>query len=237
MLFFCASQKRSYTIAVMPTPKPKTKNQKPSAPAASAPAIRAFAFDLGQVLLEFDMRTAWTNLAARCAADADTVMSALKQDNLAIQLESGRINAREFFAEFRRRLEFRGSFEEFCVAYSDMFRENAPMIALMRSLKKQFPVYLLSNTNEIHITFIIQRHAFMWEFDGHIYSYREGVMKPDARYFQRLFDRYGYRPAEVAFVDDLLANVEGARAVGMRGVHYQNAAQAQKELLELANKL
>lgn len=218
----------------MPTAKPTTKNQKPP---TSAPAIRAFAFDLGQVLLEFEMRTALANLAAYCAADTQTVMSALKQNNLAIQLESGRISAREFFAEFRRRLEFRGSFEQFCLAYSDMFRENAPMIALMRSLKKKYPVYLLSNTNEIHINFITQRHAFMWEFDGHVYSFREGVMKPDARYFQRLFDRYGHRPAEVAFVDDILANVEGARAVGMRGVHYQNAAQAQAELLALVDKL
>jgi HAD superfamily hydrolase (TIGR01509 family) len=217
----------------MPAPKPTTQNPKPS---ADTP-IRAFAFDLGQVLLEFDVRIALRNLGARCEGGETAVMSLLKENDLAQQLETGRIRARDFYAEFRRRLRFHGSYEEFCAAYSDMFRENTPMIALMRSLKQKFPVYLLSNTNEIHIEFITRRHAFMWEFHGHVYSYREGVMKPDARYFQRLFDRFSHQPAEVAFVDDLLANVEGARAVGMRGVHYQNAAQAQEELLELAGEL
>ncbi len=160
----------------------------------------------------------------------------LKENDLARQLESGRIGSREFYAEFRRRLDFRGDFEEFCVAYSDMFTENAPMIALMRILKQKFPVYLLSNTNEIHINFITQRHAFIGEFNGRVYSFREGVMKPDARYFQRLFDRFAHQPAEVAFVDDSLANVDGARAVGMRGVHYQNAAQTETELRRLAGE-
>jgi putative hydrolase of the HAD superfamily len=215
----------------MPNPKSQIQNPKSSA------SIRAFAFDLGQVLLEFDLRTALQNLGARCQGGETAVMSFLKENDLAQQLETGRIRARDFYAEFRRRLRFSGSYEEFCAAYSDMFRENAPMIALMRSLKQKFPVYLLSNTNEIHIRFITQRHAFMWEFHGHVYSYREGVMKPDARYFQRFLDRFCLRPAEVAFVDDLLANVEGARAIGMRAVHYQNATQAQTELLQWADEL
>jgi putative hydrolase of the HAD superfamily len=200
----------------------------------SDPAIRAFAFDLGQVLLEFDVRIALKNLGARCEGGADAVVSLLRENDLALQLESGRISGREFYSEFQRRLQFKGNYEEFCAAYADIFRENAPMIELMRALKKRFAVYLLSNTNEIHIDFITKRHAFLGEFDGHVYSYREGVMKPDARYFQRLLDRFSLQPPEVVFVDDLLVNVEGARAVGMVGVHYQNAAQARAELMALA---
>jgi epoxide hydrolase-like predicted phosphatase len=231
-MLICALQKRSYAFFKMP--QPETPKQKPLQ--LASPPIRAFAFDLGQVLLEFDVRVALENLGARCAGGAEAVASVLRETDLALQLESGRIRGREFYGEFCRRLRFDGSYEEFCVAYSDMFRENAPMIEVMRLLKKRFPIYLLSNTNEIHIDFVAKRHAFLGEFDGHVYSYREGVMKPDARYFQRLFDRYGLRPDEVVFVDDVLANVEGARAVGMRGVHYQSAAQARDELLKLADQ-
>jgi putative hydrolase of the HAD superfamily len=148
----------------------------------------------------------------------------------------GQITGDEFFGEMQRSLGFRGSFEEFAVAFSDIFRENTPMIELMRVLKRRFPVYLLSNTNEIHIGFVEQRHPFLREFDGYHYSFRVGARKPDAQYYRGFVEQYGFAPSDVAFVDDILPNVDAARAVGMCGVHYQNAAQARAELLRLAGE-
>ncbi|MCE8009152.1 HAD family phosphatase [Aestuariivita sp.] len=56
-----------------------------------------------------------------------------------------------------------------------------------------------------------------------VISGREGVMKPDARIFHLLCERAGVTPQDCVFVDDGLHNVDGARAVGMDGIHFTGA--------------
>jgi len=48
-------------------------------------------------------------------------------------------------------------------------------------------------------------------------------MKPDARIFHLLCERAGVTPQDCVFVDDGLHNVDGARAVGMDGIHFTGA--------------
>jgi epoxide hydrolase-like predicted phosphatase len=197
-------------------------------------AVKAFAFDLGNVLLPFDLTIALRRLAAQGEGGPGATVALLLKDDLAKRLETGKISVAEFFEEFRRGLKYRGSYEEFAEAFSDMFRENPPMVKLMRELKRRFPVYLLSNTNEIHIGFVEAKFPFLREFDGRFYSYLEGVAKPDPRFYHRFLERYHLRPGDVAFIDDILTNVEGARAVGMKGVYYQSDEPARAEMLRLA---
>jgi putative hydrolase of the HAD superfamily len=45
-----------------------------------------------------------------------------------------------------------------------------------------------------------------------------GARKPDPQAFLVAAQRLGVRPDEVVFLDDLMANIDGARAVGMTGV-------------------
>jgi putative hydrolase of the HAD superfamily len=57
-------------------------------------------------------------------------------------------------------------------------------------------------------------------FDTSCYSYLLGVAKPDPAFFAEAARRIGAEPAEILFVDDVLANVEGARAAGLAAVHW-----------------
>jgi putative hydrolase of the HAD superfamily len=56
--------------------------------------------------------------------------------------------------------------------------------------------------------------------DETFYSYELGVAKPDPGYFTAILERIGTPPEGVLFVDDNAANVETARAVGLRAVHW-----------------
>ncbi|WP_308282535.1 HAD-IA family hydrolase [Pseudonocardia nigra] len=51
-----------------------------------------------------------------------------------------------------------------------------------------------------------------------------GVRKPDPEVFRRVADRLGLTPAECVVVDDLPANLQGARAAGAVVVHHRDAA-------------
>mgnify|MGYP003317088587 CR=1 FL=1 len=57
-------------------------------------------------------------------------------------------------------------------------------------------------------------------FDVSCYSWELGTKKPEPAYFEIAVERIGAAPAQVLFVDDVAANVEAARAVGLRAVHW-----------------
>src|SRR5436309_2886351 len=99
--------------------------------------VRAFAFDLGKVLLEFDYANVARRLAAQCEGGPTAVMAELRRDGLAERLEMGRLSSTEFFSEFKRGTGYRGGFEDFARAWSDIFHENTPMVELMRRLKRK----------------------------------------------------------------------------------------------------
>ncbi|MEV0891384.1 HAD-IA family hydrolase [Promicromonospora sp. NPDC050262] len=57
-------------------------------------------------------------------------------------------------------------------------------------------------------------------FDVSLYSCDLGVAKPDPGFFEKAATRIGAESAEILFVDDHPANVEGARSTGMAAVHW-----------------
>jgi epoxide hydrolase-like predicted phosphatase len=59
-------------------------------------------------------------------------------------------------------------------------------------------------------------------FDAVVLSGREGVRKPDPEIYRLAADRVGVDPGTCVFVDDIAANVEGARDVGMMGVLHRH---------------
>jgi HAD superfamily hydrolase (TIGR01509 family) len=63
-----------------------------------------------------------------------------------------------------------------------------------------------------------------------IISAEEGVAKPDPRIYHIAVERLGVRAEAAVFVDDLPENVQGAQAVGMRGVQFKNNAQTIAEI-------
>ncbi|MHB8648340.1 MAG: HAD-IA family hydrolase, partial [Thermomicrobiales bacterium] len=67
--------------------------------------------------------------------------------------------------------------------------------------------------------------------DGMIFSDEEGIAKPDPRIYRLAAERLGVRPEESLFVDDVLGNIEGARAVGMIAVHFRDTEQAIAEII------
>jgi HAD superfamily hydrolase (TIGR01509 family) len=64
-------------------------------------------------------------------------------------------------------------------------------------------------------------------------SYLLGLRKPDLAIYQRLVEMCGYPPEQIAFVDDFVENVEGARAAGLHAILFNGEDALRKELREL----
>jgi epoxide hydrolase-like predicted phosphatase len=63
-----------------------------------------------------------------------------------------------------------------------------------------------------------------------VYSHEVGWMKPDPRIYHAACDRLGCAAEDAVLLDDLPANVDGARAVGMHAVLFTDTVQAIADL-------
>ena len=99
----------------------------------------------------------------------------------------------------------------------------------------QAKVPLYSITDNIHeiMDYHRENSNFLYYFAGIIVSAELGILKPDPRIYQQLLDEYHLKPEETVFIDDLIVNVEGARAVGMHAFQFIDAASCEATLIDM----
>ncbi len=180
--------------------------------------IQAIIFDIGNVLLSFDYSRAVQAFRQHADLDADQAMSeilALRDD-----FECGRMPLTEFTAQLRRITGHPGSDDEIQQAYADIFDPVPATWKLAEDLAPRYPLYLLSNTSELHISFVREKFPVFELFPHGIYSHEVGCMKPDPKIYQAAIERTGSRPDELIFIDDMEHNVSAARDAGIHTHHY-----------------
>jgi epoxide hydrolase-like predicted phosphatase len=196
-------------------------------------SIDTVIFDLGNVLLFFNWEIATDRLSSRTGKSRQEIGHYFMTTPFAMQLERGELSKQRFYETVSHDMEFDGPYEEFALIWSDIFTPNEPVIALAQQLRGRARRLALSNTNEIHVEFILKRYPFIREMDGHVFSHEAGLMKPDARIYEFLLKQFGVESSRAVFIDDIHANVDGARAVGLHGIHYQSPEQLRQELMNL----
>jgi len=184
--------------------------------------IRVVFFDLGKVLLDFDWVAACKRSTALCEGGEERIIEWFSETPHVYNYERGQLTTPEFFELARVGLGFRGEFEQFCEFWSDIFYEIPETVSIVRALKGRLPVALLSNTNDMHMRWVERKFDFMQLFDATVYSYREGVAKPDPEIYRRALRKLNVAPAEAFFTDDRDDNIAGALSVGMDAVRFTN---------------
>ena len=106
--------------------------------------------------------------------------------------------------------------------------ENVALLRRLRAAGR--PVHALSNFAHEKFALARERHAFLGEFDQCIVSGHVGVVKPDRRIYEILFERVGRSPSELLFIDDSLPNVRASEAAGMAAIHYRDGVDLEREL-------
>ncbi|MGD1019619.1 MAG: HAD family phosphatase [Verrucomicrobiia bacterium] len=195
--------------------------------------IDAVVFDLGNVLIAVDEPRGAKRMAARTGKTRQQIEEYIRGTSHGHELALGKVSKKQFFHTVAKDLGFDGTYDEFALIWSDIFTPIDSMIVLAESLKTRVPRLLLSNTNAIHMDYILERYTFLDDFDAHILSHEVGLLKPDAAIYRYTLDKYGLTAERTVFLDDLATNVEGARRVGMQAIHFLNPEQARAELTKL----
>ncbi|MEM0969835.1 MAG: HAD family phosphatase [Verrucomicrobiota bacterium] len=198
----------------------------------SAPFKPTYLFDIGNVLLYFDYRRFTAAVAEHCSIPEEKMWE--KASHLSRTLESEGLSTDDFLERIFEALGYTGEREFFIRSWQDIFTANAETFALVRALSKRgHGLYLLSNTNQLHVDYFLNQYDIFEHFDGHVFSHEVGCAKPDPKIYEMTAETLGLVPEETLYLDDLEANVNAGDAFGFRSVRYegQTAGQLLPEVL------
>lgn len=195
-------------------------------------SLQFLVFDMGHVFVDFD----WEEVCRGFCRVSKKSREELRQvfsHCAKLGYESGKIDTAGFLAELNNCLGTELSREEFTELWVASFHENKEMAALLATLKEQRPLYLLSNTNEVHYEHLQETYNVARHFQELILSYKVGCAKPEHSIYQEVLRRSGARAEQCLFVDDLEPNINAARELGLQTIHFQGVSALKTRLQEL----
>jgi len=181
----------------------------------------AIVFDLGQVLVSFDYKYFVEKVNQHKEGLGDKFIEKYKRNyEVHRMFEKGKISEKIFIAQMLEYLEHKIDSETFCRYWSDIFALNKNIIALLPELKKNYKLYLLSNTNSIHKKHGYENYDFLKMFDEIILSHEVGFIKPEEEIYRAVEKVSGFPSEEHIFIDDILEYVEAAKTIGWDGIQF-----------------
>lgn len=182
--------------------------------------ISTIIFDLGGVILDLDQGKT-LRAFARKGLDLEDVNEASPIFN---DFETGKITAPDFRQGIKSLFKGNITDTEIDEAWNAMLLDTyEERFRIIEGLRKQFRIYLLSNTNSIHIDFVrdyLNKHFSLerWDnlFDKQYLSYEIGLRKPNKNIYEYVLNDIQKQPQECLFIDDSFANIKGAESAGIQ---------------------
>lgn len=196
--------------------------------------IKLIAFDLGQVLVNFDIMHAINRIAPFSALDTPTIRTKIFGKPLGIDFELGVITPEMFYQRLCHILQFKNghdlSYDAFIPIFNEIFSLDDKTIQIMHQLSQTIHIGIISNTNTLHYEYIIRTYHVWDPITYAILSFQVGARKPDKRIYNSLIEKSNLKPEEILMIDDKIENIQGARQAGFDTILFTNADSLRREL-------
>jgi len=196
-------------------------------------AYKNIVFDMGNVLIEWNPQ----HIVGRFTDDEDKIdkiSKALFEIPEWGKLDEGTITEEEVLQIAKSKLpeEYYDDLEEVFDNWHYCLTINADTATLVKTLHaKGYGIYLLSNACKRFPMFKRDIHCLKY-MDGIMVSYQEKCCKPDKKIYTKFFDKFDLNPEECLFIDDLEANCQGARDMGMDSYQFDGHVEELVEFLK-----
>lgn len=198
--------------------------------------IEAVIFDLGRVLVAIDntllVERIFKGLNTSCLQELGRrTMS----DPAMVEFNSGRMSPEDFYHAMCRTYDLDLEFGQFTSLWCAIFYAMDGMEALVAQIRPHIRIGLLSDTDPLHWNHIKTTWPWIGAIQNPTLSYETGVMKPAPAIYLRAAENVQTPPEHCLYIDDLEANVQGARAVGMAAERFENTESLKRlfQTLEL----
>ncbi|MCB0665453.1 MAG: HAD family phosphatase [Saprospiraceae bacterium] len=185
--------------------------------------LKNLIFDLGNVIIDLDFRASEDRLLE--LANVSFVKPSEEDLQVFIDFECGHIPEAVFLNYLIRRSGGKAQAVDLIRAWTAMLaRIPYQRLAMLQSLRRQYQVFILSNTNETHIRWVdghlkekfkINRLADL--VDRAFYSHDLKTRKPEPDIYLKMLKLANIKPEQSLFFDDHAPNIEAAQKVGIQG--------------------
>lgn len=197
-------------------------------------------FDLGGVLFNIDYELTAKEFIKLGIKNFDSIYSQMSQHNIFDLFEKGQISSAEFRTEINRYSKLDLSPKQVDNAWNAMLRGLPDKtIQFIENIGKYFKLFMLSNTNEIHIE---KFYEMILEYNGienldcyfdKIYlSHLIGARKPEPGAYNIILEENNLKPSDCLFIDDSPQHVQGALNLGIHSI-WLNPGMQVTDLFEL----
>jgi len=193
----------------------------------------AIVFDLGKVLIPFDYAPAINKLNQLEEGLGTKFIEYYKSNyHFHRDFERGKISSTEFVNKMLEVVDHKIDAETFKKYYADIFSLNEDVISLLPILKKDYKLFLLSNTDSIHQKYGWQKYEFLKYFDKLILSHELGSVKPEEEIYHAVEDASGFSFEEHFYIDDIQEYVDAAINLGWDAVQFVDYQKLVSDLKE-----
>lgn len=184
---------------------------------------KAVIFDIGGVLIGLDMDRCIRAFREDVGFQRiDEVLDPCHQKGILGDLEGGKLSESHFMELVlaESRLDATPADVEKAMGELLLEKMDPRTVNAVKSLAGRYPLYLLSNNNPISMRNcikVLRNNGIDPEktFKGQFISSELKMLKPSKEFYAYVIARLGLSPQEIVFIDDNMANVEGARALGI----------------------
>lgn len=183
-------------------------------------------FDFGGVIINIDYEATISAFKGLGIADFEALYSQAEQSDLFDAIETGRISPQHFINGILNLLPSGVSPNQVVHAWNAMILDiPKDRIEFLIELGKTHNIFLLSNTNSVHIDKALREWNTKSDRDINsvfkkVYlSHEMGMRKPTAEIFKRVCHEQELTPSKTLFIDDSIQHVHGAREAGLTAHH------------------
>jgi HAD superfamily hydrolase (TIGR01509 family) len=202
----------------------------------NAPEINAIIFDLGGVILDIDYNRTVRAFQALEFEDFDQQYSKMKQSGVFDRIERGEIDEAEFVSIMQQSIPH-ASQEEIIDAWNAIILDfPSGRLDYINEVRKKLPIFLLSNTNEIHLKCFDQllfestNSRIKDHFNKAYLSHEMSCRKPEPEAWKIILEEQGLKARTTLFIDDSPQHIAAARNLGLPCIHLQSIDELEREL-------
>ena len=193
--------------------------------------VKAIIFDFGGIFIDLNYAATINAFKQLGIENFDELYSQAQQSNLFDNYETGKISSQRFINGLLNFLPTNTTPNQIVQAWNAMLLDIDPVkVNLLAELRESYPVYLLSNTNDLHIDLAFRRwkntigQPIHESFDKIYLSHEVGLRKPNKEIFELVCRENNLNPTETLFIDDTEQHINGAKLIGLQThLHVSNA--------------
>ena len=184
--------------------------------------LKNIIFDFGNVIMNYNPDEILNHYELR-PADHDLLRKTIFESKEWSEIDAGKITEKEATEIFIDRVpdQLKSKVKQIMATWPENVDFYEPVFNYMEKLRQDgYKIYGLSNTGMQFANFVKNSEMGNY-FDGYVFSAQEKLMKPDRRIYEKLIARYILKPEESLFIDDLKANTNAAKKLGMQALTFK----------------